>query len=128
MYFAAVNIVVFLMGREIAIYDLIPLNLLGLFFGTYTLHHLIYTGDIANVSVGFFQSNTFTLILLALLVVMSVAGIALTSRHFSSKEEVWISAGYLLPFLWFYFHSVALVGLSLGAEIFAYLSIATAYF
>jgi hypothetical protein len=92
VYFAAVNIVVFLMGREIAIHDLIPLNLLGLFFGTYTLHHLVYTGDIAAVSVGFFQSNTFTIILLTILVIMSIAGIALTSRHFSPREEVWISA------------------------------------
>lgn len=128
VYFAAVNIVVFLMGREIAIHDLIPLNLLGLFFGTYTLHHLVYTGDIQAVSVGFFQSNTFTLILLALLVVMSVMGIAFSSRYYSSKEDVWISVGYLLPFLWFYFHSTALVGLSVGVEVFAYIVIAAAYF
>lgn len=32
IYFSAVNIVIFLLGREIAVYDLIPLNLLGLFF------------------------------------------------------------------------------------------------
>lgn len=91
VYFSAVNIVIFFMGREIAIYDLIPLNLLGLFFGTYTLHHLIYTGNIQEVSAGFFQSNTFTVLLLALLVIMSIASIALSSRYFSSKEEVWIS-------------------------------------
>jgi hypothetical protein len=128
VYFAAVNIVVFLMGREIAIHDLIPLNLLGLFFGTYTLHHLIYTGDIQAVSAGFFQSNTFTLILLAVLVVMSVMSIAFSSRYFSPREEVWISAWYLLPFLWFYFHSTALVGLSVGAQVFSYIVIAAAYF
>jgi len=128
IYFAAVNIVVFLMGREIAIHDLIPLNLLGLFFGTYTLHHLVYTGDIQAVSVGFFESNTFTLTLLTVLVVMSVAGIAFSSRYYSSKEEVWISVWYLVPFLWFYFHSNALVDLSVGAEVFAYLAITATYF
>ncbi len=37
------------MGREIAVHDLIPLNLLGLFFGTYTLHKLIYTSKITEV-------------------------------------------------------------------------------
>lgn len=44
VYFAAVNVVIFILGREIAIYDLIPLNLAGLFFGTYTLHALSYAG------------------------------------------------------------------------------------
>jgi hypothetical protein len=128
VYFAAVNIVVFLMGREIAIHDLIPLNLLGLFFGTYTLHHLVYTGDIQNISVNFFQGSTFTLILLALLVVMSVMSIAFSSRYFSSQEEVLISVGYLVPFLWFYFHSTALVSIPVSIEVCTYLVIAAAYF
>jgi hypothetical protein len=116
------------MGREIAIHDLIPLNLLGLFFGTYTLHHLVYTGDIQNISVNFFQGSTFTLILLALLVVMSVMSIAFSSRYFSSQEEVLISVGYLVPFLWFYFHSTALVSIPVSIEVCTYLVIAAAYF
>lgn len=128
VYFAAVNIVVFFMGREIAVHDLIPLNLLGLFFGTYTLHHLIYTGDIQAVSAGFFQSDIFTIILLAILVVMSIASIAYSARFFSPKEDGWISVGYLVPFLWFYFHSSALSGVSMISELFAYLVIAVAYF
>lgn len=44
IYFTAVNIVIFLLGKEIAIHDLIPLNLAGLFFGTYTLYALAYEG------------------------------------------------------------------------------------
>lgn len=104
VYFAAVNIVVFLMGREIAIHDLIPVNLGGLFFGTYTLHTLVYSHHIQEVSTGFFQSSNFTAILLMMLVAMSVASIAFSARYFTTKEEGWISLGYLVPLLWFFFH------------------------
>lgn len=109
IYFAAVNTVIFFLGRELAIHDLIPLNLAWLFFGTYTLHHLVYSEHIADTSLWFFQSPEFTLILLSLLVIMSIGSIALSSRYFSAKEEWWISAGYLVPLLWFVFH-VELLG------------------
>ncbi len=128
VYFAAVNIVIFLMGREIAVHDLIPLNLLGLFFGTYTLHKLIYTSKITEVWLGFFQSGNFTVILLTLLVAMSVMSIAFSSRYFSSKEEAWISTGYLLPLLWFFFHTQSLIGLSHLVTAGSFLIIAAAYF
>ncbi len=116
------------MGREIAIHDLIPLNLLGLFFGTYTLHNLVYTDKINLVSGGFFQSNDFTLVLLTLLVAMSVMSIAYSSRYFSQKEEAWISTGYLLPLLWFFFHLENLAGLSHLVTSGSFLIIAVAYF
>jgi muramoyltetrapeptide carboxypeptidase LdcA involved in peptidoglycan recycling len=75
------------MGKELAIHDLVPLNLLGLFFGTYTLHNLIYAEKIHEASIGFFGSSDFTIVLLMILVVMSVMSIAYSSRYFSSKEE-----------------------------------------
>lgn len=78
---------IFLLGRELAIHDLIPLNLGGLFFGTYTLHSLVYSDHIADASTGFFQSSEFTLMLLSVLVIMSIGSIALSSRYFSTKEE-----------------------------------------
>ena len=87
VYFATVNIVIFILGREIAIHDLIPLNLLGLFFGTYTLHRLVYSGNIAQ-GISFFEGSTFTTILLTILVTMSIMSIAFSSRYFSPKEEV----------------------------------------
>lgn len=48
IYFASVNLIVFLLGRTLAIHDLIPLNMLGLFFGTSTLYHLSYLDTITG--------------------------------------------------------------------------------
>lgn len=59
------------MGREIAIYDIIPLNLLGLFIGTYTLQVLSY-GDVTSSAMGFFSGSIFTTILLVILVIMCI--------------------------------------------------------
>jgi hypothetical protein len=48
-YFTAVNVTVFLLGKHMAIRDLIPLNMLGLFFGTSTLYHLSYIDKASTV-------------------------------------------------------------------------------
>ena len=42
IYFAAINMVVFLLGREIAVSDLIPLNLIALFVGSSSIYALVY--------------------------------------------------------------------------------------
>ena len=129
IYFATVNIAIFMMGREIAIHDLIPLNLLWLYFGTYTLHSLVYMNKIHDVTWGFLQSNNFTVILLVILVTMSILSIAFTSRYFAPNEEVWISAGYLVPLLWFFFHFTSISSsLSLSVQVGAFASISIAYF
>lgn len=89
IYFAAVNIVIFFLGREIAIHDLIPLNLAGLFFGTYTLYTLIYTDKMGIVSTDdMLQGTNFTLFLLVVLVVMSIISIAFSARYFTPKDEL----------------------------------------
>ncbi len=129
VYFTAVNIVIFIMGRELAIHDLIPLNLLGLFFGTYTLHHLVYLNKIQDVAWGFWHSNTFTVILLVVLVAMSILSIAFTSRYFAPNEEAWISAWYLVPLLWFFFHLASVrSGLTIWVEWGAFAIISVTYF
>ena len=127
VYFAAVNVVIFILGREIAIYDLIPINLAGLFFGTYTLHALSYAG-MTQVGAGFFESDVFTVILLAILVVMSIAGIALSSRYFTgAKESMMLAFGYLAPLAWFIIHIEALT-IPSGVRIVAFAVLAIAYF
>ncbi|NRH20469.1 DUF2339 domain-containing protein [Candidatus Gracilibacteria bacterium] len=128
IYFSAVNIVIFFMGREIAVYDLIPLNLFGLFFGTYTLHSLSYSGLI-QAEPSFFTSESFTVFLLVVLVIMSIAGIALSSRYFTEKkDEVKLSFGYLVPLAWFLIQMDALTTLSIPTQVVAFLVIAFAYF
>lgn len=127
IYFSAVNIVIFLLGREIAIYDLIPLNLLGLFFGTYTLHALSYSG-MTQVTTGFFSSDVFTMILLIVLVMMSIGGIALSSRQFTAKREaIMLAFGYLVPLAWFLIHVQELT-ISSGVRVAGFVAIAIAYF
>jgi hypothetical protein len=127
IYFSAVNIVIFLLGREIAIYDLIPLNLLGLFFGTYTLHALSYSG-MTQINSGFFASDVFTMVLLIILVVMSIGGIALSSRQFTDKREALLLAfGYLVPLAWFLIHVEELM-ISSGVRVAGFVAIAIAYF
>ena len=86
VYFAAINMVIFFLGREISVHDIIPLNLSGLFFGTYSLYVLIYRGG-TSLGSGFFSSHEFTVILLVLLVVMSIAAIAHSSRYFLDKKD-----------------------------------------
>jgi Predicted membrane protein (DUF2339) len=126
-YFAAVNIVIFVLGREIAIYDLIPLNLLWLFFGTYSLHVLSYAG-MTQSSTGFLAGDIFTVILLAVLVIMSISGIALSSSHFTDKKESTLLAfGYLIPLTWFMVHMGSLAITPL-VEMIAYIIVAIAYF
>lgn len=128
IYFAAVNITIFILGREIAIYDLIPLNLLGLFFGTYTLHSLSYSG-ILQSEPSFFTGESFTTFLLVILVIMSIAGIALSSRYFTEKkDEVKLSFGYLVPLAWFLIQVDALTTISIPVRVAAFLIIAMAYF
>lgn len=128
VYFAAVNMVIFFLWREIATHDLIPVNLGGLFFGTYTLHNLVYTDHVSVTWSGFFHSENFTLILLAVLVMMSIFAIAQSSRFFSAKEEWWISAWYLLPLFWFIFHVELLWSVSNIMESLTYVLIAVGYF
>jgi hypothetical protein len=128
IYFAAVNIVIFLMGREIAIYDLIPLNLLGLFFGTYSLQILSYT-DLAPIASWFFVSTVFTVVLLVILVIMSIGGIALSSRYFTGKkDEILLSIWYLVPLAWFLVQIDTLGVLSITVQVAAYFIIAVWYF
>ena len=128
IYFTAVNVVIFFMGREIAIYDLIPLNLFGLFFGTYTLYALSYSGVIQSEP-SFLTSQSFSIFLLVILVIMSIAAIASSSRYFTEKkDEVKLSFGYLVPLGWFLMQIGAFSDVSITVQVTAFLVISFAYF
>lgn len=120
--------VVFLLGRELATHDLIPLNLLGLFFGTTTLYNLVYAGN-TQVGTGFFSSETFTVLLLTLLVAMSIWGIALSCRYFTTKkEEVILSLGYLVPLAWFIIQTEQFTNPRQSVVVISFVVIAVVYF
>lgn len=59
---------------------------------------------------------------------MSVLGIAYSSRYFASREDMWVSIGYLLPFFWFHLHSVTLIDIHDEIKAIAYIIIAFVYF
>ncbi len=108
-YFAAINIVVFLLGREIEVRKMIPLNIIGLFLGTSTLYHLSYAEGIGKVSTdNFFTSELFSAILFLVLVVFSLWSILLSAKQFEEKDEWYLALGYLAPVLWFIWNLASL--------------------
>ncbi len=68
------------------------------------------------------------MILLAVLVAMSIASIALSSRYFTDKkEQVILAFGYLLPLAWFLLHIDAL-SVSSTVRVVVFLVISLVYF
>ncbi|MBP9759834.1 MAG: DUF2339 domain-containing protein [Candidatus Pacebacteria bacterium] len=105
IYFFAINVSVFLIGREISVRDIIPLNIMGLFIGISTLWHLSYTDNINTVHVGdFFTGELFTSILLMAVAVFSIWSILLSAKRFDEKDDGYLSLGYIAPIIWFMFN------------------------
>ncbi len=127
IYFAAVNMIVFLMGREIAIHDLIPLNMLGLFFGTSTLYHLSYLNN-ADISTGFFAGPAFTAVLIVVLLGFCILAISQSASKFDPKDEFQLTIGYFFPLAWAILNIERLAGISPLTTMWAYLVIAVLYF
>lgn len=111
IYFAAVNMIVFLMGREIAIHDLIPLNMFGLFFGTSTLYHLSYLNNV-EISTGFFAGPAFTAVLIVVLLGFCILAISQSASKFDPKDEFQLTIGYFFPLAWAILNIERLAGIS----------------
>jgi len=105
LYFLAINISVFLIGKEISVRNIIPLNLIGLFVGVSTLWGLSNTNNINAIAVdNFFSGEVFTAILFMVLVVFSIWSILVSARQFSEKDDGYLSLGYVAPIVWFAFN------------------------
>jgi len=105
IYFFAVNLAVFLIGREISVRDIIPLNIIGLFIGVSTLWGLVNSDGINAIAANnFFSGEIFTSILFLLLVVFSIWSILLSAKKFSEKDDGYLSLGYIAPVIWFAFN------------------------
>lgn len=128
IYFAAVNAIIFLLGKEIAIHDLIPMNMLGLFFGTSTLYHLSYLGNDAMIGSGFFSSGIFTSLLIMLLLGFCVLGISQSASKFDPKDESLLSIGYFLPLAWAVINIERLTDTTHFSLMVVYIMIAAIYF
>lgn len=105
IYFAAINAVIYLLGREISVRNIIPLNILGLFIGTSTLYHLSYSAGISKVVVdNFFTGEIFSAILFFILVAFSIWSILLSAKKFEQSDDGYLALGYLAPVIWFIFN------------------------
>ena len=105
IYFIAVNVAVFLIGKEISVRDIIPLNIAGLFIGVSTLWGLAYSNGINATQAGnFFAGELFTAILFTVLVVFSIWSILLSAKKFAESDDGYLSLGYIAPVIWFVFN------------------------
>ncbi len=105
IYFFAVNLAMFLVGKEISVREIIPLNIIGLFVGVSTLWGLSSSDGITTgLRSDFFSSELFTGILFSGLVIFSIWSILLSSKKFSEKDDGYLSMGYIAPIIWFAFN------------------------
>jgi|GEM_PF-1440675 len=108
-YFLAISITVFLIGREISVRDIIPLNIIGLFVGVSTLWGLASFSNISDVSAGnFFTSEIMTAVLFTSVVIFTIWSILVSSNKFNESDEGYLSLGYIAPVVWFIFNIVNL--------------------
>lgn len=129
IYFAAVNFVIFLLGREISIRRIIPFNIIGLFASTSLLYKLSFAGfPMTAGAADFFNSEFFTAFLMLVLVVFSTWSILVSARQFREKYDSYLALGYLAPLVWFYYNINQLEALpNIGVGVF-YTLIAASYF
>lgn len=100
VYFLIANVSIFLLGKEIALRDIIPLNMLGLFFGTSSLYYFGFENT-SSSWYGFISDGTISAFILLLLAAFSVYTIAINAKNFATKEEWYLTVSYLVPLLWF---------------------------
>ena len=99
IYFASVNIVTFQLGKEINIRNIIPLNILWLFFGTSSLYYVSYYGS--QVGNSFFTWDLLSIGLFFVLAVFSIFSIIISSKEFEENDEGYIAFWYIATVLWF---------------------------
>jgi hypothetical protein len=105
IYFLAINVAVYLLGREISVRNIIPLNITGLFIGTSTLYYLSYADGISKtVANNFLTGESFSAILFFILVVFSIWSILLSAKKFEENDDGYLALGYLAPMFWFIFN------------------------
>jgi hypothetical protein len=113
LYFCAVSGAMFLIGRDISIRDIIPLNMIGLFVGISTLWNLAYSDGIRTVGqASLFSSELFTGFMFTVLVIFSIWSILLSAKRFNESDDGYLSLGYIAPVIWFAFNITNLQSLS----------------
>lgn len=105
IYFIAVNMAVFFLGREISVRDIIPLNMAGLFIGVSTLWGLASTEHINAIDpANQLSSELFTAVLFLVVTVFSMWSVLLSASLFRERDDGYLSLGYIAPIIWFAFN------------------------
>ncbi len=113
IYFLAVNVAIFLMGREISVREVIPTNIVGMFVGVSTLWGLAASTGIDAVSPNdFFTSEIVTGVIFMILVVVTLWSVLLSAKRFKESDDGYLSLGYIAPVIWFFFNVSNLESLS----------------
>lgn len=129
LYFLAINTAVFLLGREISIREIIPLNTIGMFIGVTTLWNLAASTSISAVYAdNFFTSEVVTGVLFMLLVIVTIWSILLSAKRFKESDDGYLSLGYIAPVIWFAFNVANLESLTDLTKGLLYAGIAAACF
>lgn len=110
-YFAAINAVVFFIGREINVRNILPLNNVGLLIGASTLYYFSYSEGVHEVTGSFLSGEVFSAILFLIISVFSLWNLLFSSKLFAEKDESYITLGYIAPVLWFTFNVAKLTTL-----------------
>ncbi len=97
LYFFAVNVMIYFLGKEISLHRLIPVNGLGLLVGSTTIHYLTTSSSTDS----FFSGSIFSAILFLGIVSFYVTAIVRSSNSFSDTENKFLFLGYLSPLVWF---------------------------
>ena len=129
IYFFAVNVAVFLIGRDISVRDIIPLNILGLFIGVSTLWGLSASSNINAISTTNFLTSEFvTAALFLIITVFTTWSILLSAKRFKESDDGYLSLGYIAPLVWFIFNLSNLNSLNDVANGFLYAIISVSCF
>ena len=93
IYFAGINIAIFLVANRFFLRGIGLLNSLGLFIGTFSLSFFMggeFPENAANVAV-------FMIVVVAL----HIGAMCSNAKKFENENDPYLLAGYLLPLLWF---------------------------
>ncbi len=127
MYFASVNIIGTILGRDFSVRELQPLNLAGLFFGTTTLYMVAFNTLLPSGSAGW-NSPEVSVFLFGVLTLATIYSIISSAKHTIESDEVFVSFAYITPLAWLFLNMQALPSVSTFVTVALYAAVALGYY
>lgn len=109
IYFAFISATIAILGRELDIEKILPLNFAGLFVSTIAIYSLVYYGESTAISNNFFTSKEFSVILMAIITSLSVVALVFSMKNFKKITDNFLLGILILsPMIWFLFQHLIL--------------------